>query len=134
MLMQSVVGGYMESLHLDPVFFRCSDRVIVLANTGDYYSWGLAAYVFQDGTVRHLGHLDAAANPPPWRPVDGPSNPLPHATLRTAGDEITIDFEVDIVLNPGGREERLVKRSGSPIRFVYRDREFVLEGDPGDPL
>jgi hypothetical protein len=89
--------------------------------------------MFQHGTVRRLGYLDAAANPPSWPPEPGPLNPLPHATVRIAGNEIVVDFDVDIVLNPGSREQRLVVSSGSPIRFVYRDGQFVLEGETEDP-
>jgi hypothetical protein len=126
-------GGYVDSLFLDPVFFRCRDRVVILANTGDYGSWGLAAYLFQGGSVRHLGHLDAAANPPPSTPAGGPLDPLPFATLRTSGDEIIVEFDVDIVLHPETREARLMERSGAPIRFVHREGEFVLEGETRGP-
>jgi len=96
--------GMQDTYAVEPMMFVGTDRVLIVADTATEYSWGLVAFEFRGGQLRDLGELDVAR-----RGSDEPfelENPLPFATARIANGEYEVSFATDLVLHPGGVDER----------------------------
>jgi len=121
--------GAMDSYILNPFFYSGDTKIFILAETGTEYTWGFSAYEF-DAEKKTFAYLDAL---PVARVYDGEDswgelvNPLDRARVFMKNGRYTIEFDTDIVLNPGGMEERLIKSEGGKILFHYDGKSFVME-------
>jgi len=121
--------GAMDSYILNPFFYSGDTKILILAETGTEYTWGFSAYVF-DAVKKSLTYLDEL---PVARVYDGENswgeliNPLDRARVFMKNGRYIIEFDTDIVLNPGGVEERLIKSEGVKILFHYDGKSFIME-------
>lgn len=115
--------GMMDSYILQPTFFTSKDRVIILGDTGAEYSWGVVAYEIRKDKLKYLGTLSVA------KPTEETTiNPIPDAILKLSGNKLRVEFHSDLVFDPGGRKDRLVKRmKGRPIVFEYDGKKFQFK-------
>ncbi len=105
--------GMQDSWFLSPVFFWTDDRVLVLADTGTEYSWGVVAFELRDATLRDLGVISVALDA-----EENTVDPLPSAKVRRTEDGYLVEFHANLVWNPGGSDERpLPREAGRPHLF-----------------
>ena len=114
--------GMMDSYILRPTFFTANNRTIILGDTGTEYSWGVVAFEVVNDKLKDLGTIDAA------KPAEEDTvNPIPDAQLKLSGGKLIVEFHTDLIFDPGGYNDRLVKRVDSqPIRFEYDGKKFML--------
>jgi hypothetical protein len=121
--------GAMDSYILNPFFYSGDTKILILAETGTEYTWGFSAYEF-DAAKKSFAYLDEL---PVARVYDGEDSwgevikPLDRARVFIKNGRYTIEFDTDIVLDPGGMEERLIESKGKKILFHYNGKSFVME-------
>jgi hypothetical protein len=118
----SKTGGMMDSYILEPTFFTANNRIIILADTGAEYSWGVVAFEILNDKLKDLGTINVA------KPTEeDTTNPIPDAQLKLSSGKLTVEFHTDLVFDPGGYNDRLVKRVNyQPINFAYNGKKFLL--------
>jgi hypothetical protein len=116
--------GAGDSYSLDPTFYRGDGRVLILAEMGAEYSWGLWAYDLTGSTLRDLGPLDVAF----WS-GENHVNPLDHARVLFERGGYLVEFRVNLDLGPGGLHPWNLIRTGDAITFEQQEERFVLSGD-----
>lgn len=113
--------GESDSYILKPTFFTGGGRVLVLAEIGTEYAWGLAAYEVAGSRLRDLGTIDVSKE----GEFDAVS-PIPETTVKLRDRTWVVEFHTDLVFDPGGLNEREIKRrSGRPIVFELDGERFV---------
>jgi hypothetical protein len=114
--------GMMDSYILRPTFFTSNNRTIILGNTGAEYSWGVVAFEVVNDKLKDLGTIDVA------KPSEEDTvNPIPDAMLKLSGGKLIVEFHTDLVFDPGGYNDRLVKGvNNQPIIFQYDGKNFLL--------
>lgn len=114
--------GMMDSYILRPTFFTANRRAIILGDTGAEYSWGVVAFEVVNDKLKDLGTIDVA------KPSEEDTvNPIHDAQLKLSGEKLIVEFHTDLIFNPGGYNDRLVKRVNSqPISFEYDGKKFSL--------
>ncbi|UCF80379.1 MAG: hypothetical protein JSV08_07670 [Acidobacteriota bacterium] len=118
--------GMGDSYILEPVFFtgREKEKVLILAELGTEYPWGLLACEISDGELVELGSIDAAAFDEEEFAVD----PTPYCTAKRENGKWVVEFRADLALDPGGLGEREILRIGdAPIVFESDGGEFTLK-------
>ena len=114
--------GMMDSYILRPTFFTTNNRIIILGETGAEYSWGVVAYEIFNETLKDLGTIYVAK--PTEETTD---NPIPDAQVKLSGGSLIVEFHTDLIFDPGGHNDRLVKRvNDQPIVFAHDGRDFFL--------
>jgi hypothetical protein len=121
--------GAFDSYILDPYFYIGEKKILILAETGTEYTWGFEAYEFdiEGKTISYLDRLPVARvdeSEDSWGEL---INPLDRAQVSMENGRYTIAFTTDIVLDPGGMEERLIESHGGQIVFHYDGKSFVME-------
>lgn len=112
--------GAGDSYILRPVFFTGRGRILVLAELGTEYSWGLMAFEITGNRLVELGPLEAAVEGE-WDAVD----PTPFAVVKLVKGRWRVEFSRDLVLDPGGLTERRIVRKGNlPIVFEHDGKAF----------
>ena len=121
--------GAMDSYILNPFFYSGDTKILILAETGTEYTWGFSAYEF-DAVKTSIAYLDEL---PVARVYDGENswgelvNPLDRARVFLDNGLYTIEFDTNIVLNPGSMEEKLIESKGGKILFNYDGKSFVMK-------
>jgi hypothetical protein len=114
--------GMQDSWYLRPVFYPSGDRTLILAETGAEESWGVVAFELHGTDLRDLGYLEVAEDAGEFT-----INPLPAARVRLINGIWSVEFDVDLVWNPGGGDERpLPRRNGKPHLFRNDSGQFAL--------
>jgi hypothetical protein len=119
----------MDSYILNPFFYIGDTKILILAETGTEYIWGFSAYDF-DAVKKEMTYLNML---PVARVYDGEDswgeliNPLDRARVFIKNGIYTIEFDTDIVLDPGRIDERLIESQGGKILFRYNGENFVME-------
>jgi hypothetical protein len=116
--------GAMDSYSLRPTLFTGEDRVLILAETGAEYSWGISAFEFAGDRLRSLGNINVARSVN--EPIETTENPLPYAKTRHGGDAYVVEFYTDLVIDPGGDAVELRRDGDAPFVFVGRHGQFKL--------
>ena len=116
--------GAGDSYNLDPYFYTAEDRVLIIAESGTEYSWGLSAYEFRSGKLKALGYIDVAR----WS-SENYVDPLDRATVFLQGGRYIVEFASNLRLNPGGLHPWWLVRVKDKITFVQDGNRFVLTGD-----
>jgi hypothetical protein len=116
--------GMADSYILRPTFFTGPGKVLILAETGTEYSWGLQAYEFAGGTLVALDSLDVAV-------CDGDNhvNALLQANVSFGAEGFRVDFPYDLTLDPGSPYQWDLPRLKETIRFRQDHDRFVLSDD-----
>jgi len=114
--------GMMDSYILRPIFFSANNRTIILGDTGAEYSWGVVTFEIVNDKLKDLGTIDVA------KPTEEDTvNPIPDALLKLCSGKLLVEFHTDLVFDPGGYNDRLVKRvNNQPISFEYDGKKFML--------
>jgi hypothetical protein len=121
--------GAMDSYILNPFFYSGDVKILILAETGTEYTWGFSAYEF-NAVKKSITYLDEL---PVARVYEGEDswgeliNPLDRARVFLRNGRYTVEFDTDIVLEPGGMEERLIESEVGKILFHYDGKSFVME-------
>lgn len=114
-------GGAGDSYILRPNFFIGKGKILILAEIGTEYSWGLLVYEIVGKRLIYRGTLDAAVEG-----KEDADDPTPYAKVTYVNKGWVIAFDHDLVLDPGGRKEQRIKRKGSkPILFGHDGTAFV---------
>lgn len=118
----SKTHGMMDSYFLRPTFFTATNRTIILGETGAEYSWGVVAFEIVNDKLKDLGTIYVA------KPTEEDTvNPIPDAQLKLSSGKLIVEFHTDLVFEPGGHNDRLVKRvNNEPISFEYDGKKFLL--------
>ena len=98
--------------------------MLILAETGTEYSWGLSAYEFRAGELTALGSLDVAR----WSD-DNYVSALDKATVTLRDGRYVVEFAANLRLNPGGLHPWWLVRTKKNITFIQDGKSFVLTGD-----
>ena len=118
----STTRGMMDSYFLRPTFFIANNRTIILGDTGAEYSWGVVAFEIVNDKLKDLGIIDVAK--PTEEDTD---NPVPDAQIKLSGGNLIVEFHTDLIFDPGGYNDRLVKRvNNQPIIFQHDGKKFLL--------
>ena len=118
----SKTHGMMDSYFLRPTFFTANNRTIILGDTGAEYSWGVVVFEIVNDKLKDLDTINVA------KPTEEDTvNPIPDARLKLSSGKLIVEFHTDLVFDPGGYNDRLVKRvDGQPISFEYNGKKFML--------
>lgn len=116
--------GAGDSYNLDPVFYAAKDRVLILAESGAEYSWGLSAYEFKEERLATLGYLSVAR----WS-GENYVNPLDRVTVFLRDGRYVVEFATNLRLNPGGLHPWWLVRAKKNITFIQKGNSFILSGD-----
>lgn len=114
-------GGAADSYILEPVFFTGRGKMLILAEIGTEYCWGLLVYEIARKRLTFLGPLDATVE----GEVDA-ADPTPFASVKYANGRWRVEFAHDLVLDAGGLKEKTIKRKGKqPIVFEHNGQQFA---------
>jgi hypothetical protein len=114
-------AGAGDSYILTPAFFRGQGRILILAEIGTEYSWGLLVYEIIHKRLVFLGPLDAAVE----GEVDAEA-PTPFAGVKNVNGRWLVEFSRDLVLDAGGlHEQSIMRRENKPIIFEYDGKSFI---------
>jgi len=118
----SKTRGMMDSYFLRPTFFTVNNRTIILGDTGAEYNWGVVAFEIVKDKLKGLCSINVA------KPTEEDTvNPIPDTRLKLSSGKLIVEFHTDLVFDPGGYNDRLVKRvNGQPISFEYNGKKFML--------
>jgi len=116
--------GAGDSYNLDPYFYSAEDRVLIIAESGTEYSWGLSAYEFRDGKLKHQGYLQVAR----WS-GENYVDPIDRAAVFLRDGRYVVEFATNLRLNPGGLHPWWLVRVKEKITFVQDGDKFILSGD-----
>ena len=118
----SKTRGMMDSYFLRPTFLTANNRTVILGDTGAEYSWGVVAFEIVNDKFKDLGIIDVA------KPTEEDTvNPIPDAKLKLSSGKLIVEFHTDLIFDPGGYNDRLVKRvDNQPISFEYDGKKFIL--------
>ena len=118
----SKTHGMMDSYILEPTFFSKNNRIIILGDTGAEYSWGVVAFEIINEKLKDLGTINVA------KPTEEDTvNPIPDAQLKLRNGKLIVEFHTDLIFDPGGYNDRLVKRvNNQPIKFENSGDTFFL--------
>lgn len=127
--------GFMDTYYVGPVFFAQDSTVILLADTGAEYSWGVIAFEVSARGLTDLGRINVARYEGIRLPrsdtvlvTEVLTDPLPHVRLTARNGTYIAEFTTDLVLDPGGRDSLLVFDDGLPIRFRQALPDWELLG------
>lgn len=113
-------SGAADSYVLKPVFFTGRGKVLILAEIGTEYSWGLMVYAIAHKRLTFLGSLDASVER-----EGNAEDPTPFATVKYANGRWRVEFSHDLVLDAGGLTERTIRQKGKrPIVFEHDGKRF----------
>jgi hypothetical protein len=113
-----------DSYSLLPTFYTDDDKVLILAEIGTEYSWGLVVYELVGDAMRDLGPINATY----WS-GESNVNPLAQSKVTSGKGGYRVQFYSDLTLNPGGLYEWTLPRLKDSISFVQDRDRFVLEDD-----
>jgi hypothetical protein len=105
--------GSADSYSLKPSFInRCGvHQLLILAETGAEYSWGVRVFSYDDGLIKDLGSIDLA--------VEGEFDAvsvIPFMKFTQKGKSVVISFTKDVISDPGGEHEKKIRKSA--IHYV----------------
>jgi hypothetical protein len=123
--------GMRDSYVLNPTFFIGKDRVLIIADTGAEYSWGLEAFEFRARDLKYLGTIKIAKKVSEDNYARGFTAPLKDAEAIFKGGSYHVAFTGDLYLDPGGRNERRIGTSNSRVTFRYDGNGFKLSANSG---
>ncbi len=113
--------GASDSYILKPVFFLGHGRMLILAEIGTEYSWGLQVYEIRNRRLTFLGFLDATIDS-----GENVTDPTPFATVKLVNGRWRVEFSHDLVQDAGGLHDRTIRRKGTkPIVFELKGKEFL---------
>jgi len=113
--------GAGDSYVVRPVFFVAPGKLLILAEIGTEYSWGLLAYEITNRRLVSLGSLDAAVDG-----EDDAEDATPYARVKFKNTYWSIEFDHDLVLAPGSQtEQRIYRMKNRPIVFEHEGKGFV---------
>lgn len=121
-------GHVGETWVLEPRFFKCPDRVVVLAQRASEMTYGLTIYAIQDDTIETLGPVDITP------PMTAPASLVSRARPTETEDGLVINVFMDVYyMTPEAdgpllwdRWEGLLSFAPFPIRFLERGGRFEL--------
>ena len=116
--------GMSDSYILRPAFYTGDDKVLILAEVGTEYSWGLVAYELVGSTIEYLGPLNVAA----WSGEDF-VNPLARSKVTSGKEGFQVQFYSDLTMDPGGTYQWTLPKLKESISFVETRGRFVLDDD-----
>lgn len=112
--------GAADSYVLKPVFFTGGGKILILAEVGTEYSWGVMVYEIANKRLTYLGNIDASVER-----EGNAEDPTPFATVKYANGRWRVEFSHDLVLDAGGLTDRTIKQKGKrPIVFEYDGKRF----------
>ena len=105
---------------LTPNVFEHGEDLLILADHGSEYSWGLLAFTVENGALERLPFprmagiaTGDAAN------LTGPgSNVLPDLSVYWEDHEFVVEFPGDLLEDPGARTQRLWCRTGGQLIVI----------------
>lgn len=105
--------GSADSYILKPSFInRCGGhQLLIFAETGAEYSWGVRVFSYDDGIIKELGSIDLA--------VEGEfdaESVIPFMKFTQKGRSVVISFTKDVISDPGGKNEKKFRKSA--IHYV----------------
>jgi hypothetical protein len=98
-------AGSLDSSAMQPTFYsRCGPHeLLILADIGNEYSWGLRVFAFDGKQLRDLGQIPIAVKGDPDL-----ESPIPFIKLTPHERTIDLTFTTDVYKNPGERSQRSV--------------------------
>ena len=113
---------------LRPYFFVGKGHILIIAEQGAEYTWGHSVYLFEKSTntVRTVGYLNVAKPPTGFADT---TTPVPDAKVFLEPNRVEIRFYTDLIYDPGGMKDKLIKRKGEYISFVLDNNKFVMQKD-----
>jgi hypothetical protein len=120
-----VSKGSGDSYILRPTFFRnCGGHeLLIFAETGTEYSWGLRVFAYDAGVVHDLGDIPLAVESD-----NGADSVIPFMRLIPRGKSLEITFTTDLIRDPGGQEEKKIAKSA--IRYRINGNSLVEVPSP----
>jgi hypothetical protein len=110
-----------------PVVFAGEGNLLILADVGSEYSWGLRAFVIRGDTIEALPPPLVAA--PDYESELGPAkSALPNVAVFSTGHGFELEFDTALVLNPGRRDRALLCRSAPKIVLVQQPSDWRIVG------
>ena len=114
-------GRLFDVTYASPVFFPLGDRTLVLVDHGTEDSYGLLSIMIGD-TISSMGLIPVALPPD----IDiFTSGAAEQATLTVHGGTLVLHFRGPLILNPQGKDEKLL--NCSLIKFVGSSGHFEIE-------
>jgi hypothetical protein len=125
--------GFMDTYGLRPVFFARDSIIVLLADIGAEYSWGVVAYEVTTRQLKDLGLINVAkleriVGPDSVFAIETTTDPLPHVRLAVRNGAYIAEFSTDLVVDPGGEARLLPFDSGPAIQFRQDVPEWKLIG------
>lgn len=116
--------GQYDSNILKPKFYRLDDQspIIILAEIGNEYSWGNIIFSMDEKGVKEIGEIDLAG-------INTQLNEYADISkvtkIEKVGNNLIFRFDSDsVIVNPGGRNEKVVASKG--YRYIYNGKDFKV--------
>ena len=121
-----VSRGIGESGLYRPTFFEGLDRVVVVCEMGEEYSWGLDVFLLESDTLKRLGNINLAAK---INNDEQQESVVPFLRIEEGNDNLVFRFlkkkklfdieieDVNLFYKPGQIEEEII--STNQIRYHY---------------
>jgi hypothetical protein len=98
-------------------------HLLIFAEIGNEYSWGLRIFAMDAGQIRDLGLLPFAA-----QGMENPESAITSIRLKGFDDHIEITPTVDLLRDPGGRSEKVVPKG--QVRFRIGPDSLLTSDGP----
>jgi hypothetical protein len=109
--------GGQDSYILKPTVFKspkAKHPILILAETGAEYSWGIEVFLVQGRRVTHAGYMEVGADVE--SESENPVSAVPYTRIKARGKKLVFTFEKNLVYMRGGKFTTLKKNQ---IRYEY---------------
>ena len=113
--------GAWDSYILRPIFYYGETKILILAELGTEYSWGLKTYEFHKEKLRYLGNIDIALDPEDQ--FSDLTSPLRNEKVEYKNETYYVSFFGKLYMHPGGKDQRLIKSNS--VTYYFDGNKFV---------
>lgn len=101
-------SGSGDAYNLTPIFLKTNyedDPIVILAEQGTEYSWGVRVFLFSENSVEDIGLLNVGVEE-----IEGQIfSVVPYTKVVRKNDSIIFSFTKDVNYDPGGQDLTITK-------------------------
>ena len=113
-----------DSYILRPTFFIGQDTILILAETGAEYTWGIEAYEFKSYHLKHLGSLNIASYDD--ESYDDYHSSIKRCTVELSNSTYRFSFIGDIFHNPSQKSSTKINEDKKPVIIEYKEKFLCI--------
>ncbi len=116
--------GAGDSYYMKPSVFKnvkAEKPLIILAEAGAEFSYGIGVYLLSDLQMKYIGELDVTVNED-----DTPSSAVPFTKIMQKGDELIFSFTKDLLMLQNNGEYITIPKDQIRYRYIGKRLEKTI--------